>query len=79
MEFCTSPTDLYTTLYLKYGMEEGKVKLRYSKATDVKSIIELQAQLDRPLSKDRTKPKNFKNSSKIISSLILLKATEVSF
>ena len=40
-------------------MKEGKVKLRHSKATDVKSIIELQAQLDRPLPKDRHETKNF--------------------
>jgi len=40
-------------------MNEGKVKLRHSKATDVKSIIELQAQLDRPLPKDRYETKKF--------------------
>jgi len=40
-------------------MKEGKVKLRHSKATDVKSIIELQAQLDRPLPKDRYETKKF--------------------
>lgn len=40
-------------------MEEGKLKLRYSKAIDVKSIIELQAQLDRPLPKDRYETKKF--------------------
>jgi len=40
-------------------MKESKVKLRHSKATDVKSIIELQAQLDRPLPKDRYETKKF--------------------
>jgi len=32
-------------------MEEGRVKLRHSKATDVNSIIELLGKLDRPLPK----------------------------
>ena len=40
-------------------MEEAKVKLRYSKAADIKSIIDLQAQLDRPLPKDRYESKKF--------------------
>lgn len=40
-------------------MEEGQVKLRHAKTTDVKSIIELQAQLDRPLPKDIYESKKF--------------------
>ncbi len=35
------------------------MKLRHAKETDVKSIIELQAQLDRPLPKDRYETKKF--------------------
>ena len=41
-------------------MEMGQMKLRHAKETDVKSIIELQAQLDRPLSKDRYETKKFR-------------------
>jgi len=41
--------------------------LRHCKATDVKSIIKLQAQLDRPLPKDRYETKNFQ---KLIKSYI---------
>jgi len=42
-------------------METGKIKLRHAKETDVKSIIELQAQLDRPSPKDRYETKKFRN------------------
>ena len=38
----------------------GQMKLRHAKETDVKSIIELQAQLDGPLSKDRYETKKFR-------------------
>ena len=41
-------------------MEMGQMKLRHAKETDVKSIIKLQAQLDRPLSKDRYETKKFR-------------------
>ena len=42
-------------------MEMGQLKLRHAKETDVKSIIELQAQLDRPSPKDRYETKKFRN------------------
>jgi ribosomal protein S18 acetylase RimI-like enzyme len=42
-------------------MEIGQLKLRHAKETDVKSIIELQAQLDRPSPKDRYETKKFRN------------------
>jgi hypothetical protein len=48
-------------------METGQVKLRHAKETDVKSIIELQAQLDRPLPKDRYETKKFR---KLVKSYI---------
>jgi hypothetical protein len=54
-------------------MEKSKIKLRFTEATDVKSIIELLAQLDRPLPKTNMKLKNSKNSSKVTSCLVLLK------
>jgi ribosomal protein S18 acetylase RimI-like enzyme len=41
-------------------MEEGQVKLRHAKAPDVKRIIELQAQLNRPLPKDRNEKRKFR-------------------
>lgn len=49
-------------------MEKSKIKLRFTKATDVKSIIELLAQLDRPLPKDKYETKKFQ---KLIKSYIL--------
>jgi GNAT superfamily N-acetyltransferase len=49
-------------------MEESKIKLRLTKATDVKSIIELLAQLDRPLPIDKYETKKFQ---KLIKSYIL--------
>jgi ribosomal protein S18 acetylase RimI-like enzyme len=49
-------------------MEKSKIKLRFTEATDVKSIIELLAQLDRPLPKDKYKTKKFQ---KLIKSYIL--------
>ena len=48
-------------------METGKIKLRPANDTDVKSIIELQAQLDRPLPKDRYETKKFR---KLVKSYI---------
>jgi len=54
-------------------MEEDKVKLRYSKATDVKSILELQAQLDRPLPKDRHETRKFQ---KLIKNYIKSNSTK---
>jgi len=38
---------------------EGQVKLLHAKMTDVKSIIELQTQLDRPLPKDKHEIRKF--------------------
>jgi hypothetical protein len=49
------------------------VKLRHAKETDVKSIIELQAQLDRPLPKDRYETKKFQ---KIVKSYIQYNSTK---
>jgi ribosomal protein S18 acetylase RimI-like enzyme len=49
-------------------MEKSKIKLRYTEATDVKSIIELLAQLNRPLPKDKYETKKFQ---KLIKSYIL--------
>jgi ribosomal protein S18 acetylase RimI-like enzyme len=40
-------------------MEERKVRLRYSKPADIKNIIDLQAQLDRPLPKSRYESRKF--------------------
>jgi len=57
----------------QYGMEKGQVKLRHAKETDVKSIIELQAQLDRPLPKDRYETKKFK---KLVKSYIQYNSTK---
>jgi hypothetical protein len=57
----------------RYGMEKGQVKLRHAKETDVKSIIELQAQLDRPLPKDRYETKKFQ---KIVKSYIQYNSTK---
>jgi len=37
----------------QYYLNEEKVKLRHAKAIDVKDIIELITQLERPLPKDR--------------------------
>jgi ribosomal protein S18 acetylase RimI-like enzyme len=54
-------------------MEEGKVKLRYSKVTDVKSILEFQAQLDRPLPKDRYETKKFQ---KLVKNYIQCNSTK---
>lgn len=51
-------------------MKEGKVKLRDIKAADIGSIIELLAQLDRPLPTDRYKTKKFQ---KLIKSYIQFK------
>jgi hypothetical protein len=48
-------------------METGQVKLRHAKESDVKCIIELQAQLDRPLPKDRYETKKFR---KLVKSYI---------
>lgn len=47
--------------------ENRKIKLGFAKAIDVKSIIELLAQLDRPLPKDRYETKKFQ---KLIESYI---------
>jgi ribosomal protein S18 acetylase RimI-like enzyme len=38
---------------------EGQVKIIHAKMTDVKSIIQLQAQLDRPLPKDKHEIRKF--------------------
>lgn len=38
---------------------EGQVKIMHAKMTDVKSIIQLQAQLDRPLPKDKHEIRKF--------------------
>jgi hypothetical protein len=40
-------------------MEERKVRLRYSKPADIKNIIDLQAQLDRPLPKSKYESRKF--------------------
>jgi hypothetical protein len=48
-------------------METGKIKLRHAKETDLKCIIELQAQLDRPSPKDRFEAKKFR---KLVKSYI---------
>ena len=48
------------------------MKLRHPKATDVKSIIELLAQLDRPLPTDRYETKKFQ---KLIKSYIQFNST----
>jgi hypothetical protein len=53
----------------QYGMKENKMILRRSKPTDIESIIELLAQLDRPLPTDRYKNKNSRNSKVILSKL----------
>jgi ribosomal protein S18 acetylase RimI-like enzyme len=49
-------------------MEKSKIKLRFTEATDVKSIIELLAQLDRPFPKDKYETKKFQ---KLLKSYIL--------
>jgi ribosomal protein S18 acetylase RimI-like enzyme len=67
-----SPTYLYTTLYLN-KMEEGKVKLRHSKASDVNSIIELVGKLERPLPKNGYEIKKFQ---KLIKNYIQSKSTK---
>jgi GNAT superfamily N-acetyltransferase len=54
-------------------MEESKIKLRLTKGTDVKSIVELLAQLDRPLPKDKYETKKFQ---KLIKSYILSSSTK---
>jgi hypothetical protein len=54
-------------------MEESKIKLRLTQATDVKSIIELLAQLDRPLPKDKYETKKFQ---KLIESYLLSSSTK---
>jgi GNAT superfamily N-acetyltransferase len=54
-------------------MEESKIKLRLARATDIKSIIELLAQLDRPLPKDKYQTKEFQ---KLIKSYILSSPTK---
>jgi GNAT superfamily N-acetyltransferase len=54
-------------------MEESKIKLRLTQATDVKSIIELLAQLDRPLLKDKYETKKFQ---KLIESYMLSSSTK---
>jgi ribosomal protein S18 acetylase RimI-like enzyme len=54
-------------------MEESKIKLRLAKATDVKSIIELLVQLDRPLPKDKYQTRKFQ---KLIKSYILSSPTK---
>ena len=55
-------------------MKEGKVKLRDIKAADIGSIIELLAQLDRPLPTDRYETKKFQ---KLIKSYIQFNSTSV--
>ena len=51
-------------------MEECKIKLRLAKTADVGSIIELLAQLDRPLPKDRHETKRFQKLIKIKSYIV---------
>ena len=53
-------------------MKEGKVKLRHLKAADINSIIELLAQLDRPLPTDRYETKKFQ---KLIKSYMQFNST----
>jgi ribosomal protein S18 acetylase RimI-like enzyme len=53
-------------------MKEDEMKLRHPKATDIKSIIELLAQLDRPLPTDRYETKKFQ---KLIKSYIQFNST----
>jgi ribosomal protein S18 acetylase RimI-like enzyme len=53
-------------------MEQGKVKLRRSKGTDVNSIIELLEKLDRPLPKNRYETKKFQ---KVIKNYIQSNST----
>jgi ribosomal protein S18 acetylase RimI-like enzyme len=53
-------------------MKEGKVKLRHLKAADINSIIELLAQLDRPLPIDRYETKKFQ---KLIKNYIQFNST----
>lgn len=55
-------------------MKKGKVKLRHLKAADINSIIELLAQLDRPLPTDRYETKKFQ---KFIKSYIQLNSTNL--
>jgi hypothetical protein len=45
---------------------EDPVKLIHARMTDVKSIIKLQALLDRPLPNDKHEIKKFRNLPKII-------------
>ncbi|HJU79119.1 MAG TPA: hypothetical protein VJ599_06100, partial [Nitrososphaeraceae archaeon] len=55
-------------------MKEDKVKLRHPKPTDIKSIIELLAQLDRPLPTNRNETKKFQ---KLIKSYIQFSSTNI--
>lgn len=48
----------------QYELNEEKVKLRHAKAIDVKGIIELLTQLERPLPKDRHETKKFQKLTK---------------
>jgi GNAT superfamily N-acetyltransferase len=54
-------------------MEEGKIKLRFARTIDVKSVIQLLAQLDRSLPKDKYETKKFQ---KLIKSYILSSSTK---
>lgn len=55
-------------------MKEDKMKLRHLKPTDINSIIELLAQLDRPLPADRNEAKKF---LKLIKSYIQFNSTNI--
>lgn len=48
----------------QYYLNEEKVKLRHAKAIDVKGIIELLTQLERPLPKDRYENKKIQKLTK---------------
>ena len=54
-------------------MEEGKVKLRHSKVSDVNSIIEHVEKLERPLPKNRYE---FKKFQKLIKNYIQSNSTK---
>ena len=48
----------------QYVFNEEKVKLKHAKAIDVKGIIELLTQLEKPLSKDRYETKKIQKLTK---------------
>jgi hypothetical protein len=63
----------------KIVMEKGRVKLRTAEAKDIKSMIVLLGELERPYPKTSTKIASFKNLSTVISSLTPIMAISVSF